>query len=143
MNSYITSVLNGSITLNDAILDLDEDIRNSFYVCSFEDFWLEVNDWYNTFGFQDKLTDKQRKDEYKYIYTNFLKYVFKNQDKILNKDNDYKKMYDYCINLRTKTQTIPESREKIVYNKMRNNWIDNLINKLLEMQELVKQYKEE
>lgn len=141
MQNYSTAVQLGQYDVQEAIVELDEVITNKFMMHCFADFYIEIHGCYDIFGFSDPLSDTQRINEYKYVYEQLLKYIFGCQDKILNKEKDYLKSYNEAIKMREKTITSTTERKKLVYQKLRNDWLDDLINGIADMLQLEKQLK--
>ena len=71
-------------------------------------------------NFKDSLSDKERINEYKYVYEQYLKYIFKNQDVILNVEKNYKRMLMEAEELRKRTSDSATERKKLVYQSLRN-----------------------
>lgn len=139
--NYSTQVQSGVLDLKAAFLELDELIQNEFVIPTFVDFWYNIDSKYQAMNFKDSLSDKERINEYKYVYEQYLKYIFKNQDTILNGEKNYKRMLREAEELRKRTSDSATERKKLVYQSLRNEWLDNLIYYLKDINNVVNQHK--
>lgn len=139
--TYASQVQNGFVDIRQAVLELDEIVQDEFVIPTFVDFWPTINNTYKSMDFKDNIDDNTRIQEYKYVYEQYLKYIFKNQDVILNREKNYKKMLLEAEELRKRTSDSATERKKLVYQYLRNLWLDNLIYYLRDINNVVMQHK--
>ena len=89
---------------------------------SFEETWFTIKQMYETMGFSDKLTDKERIEEYTYISQQLRKYVSSKQDVVLSKDT-YGDMVLVLEDLIAKAPEYSMVRKELVYGFLRDHWL--------------------
>lgn len=99
---------------------------------SFEVTWMELKQEYETLGFRDPLTDEEMIREFKDIKQNLRKYKFSHQEQILKHDT-IEEMANEVERLIGIAAEYSDSRKGIVYNFMRDHWLFNLYNTLIEI----------
>jgi len=128
--------------INSTIKELEEEITNHFILLNFEDFWHDIDTWYKNYGFTDELRDSDKIAEYKWINDQFTKYVFKHQDQLLSSSRNYKAMLDKALEQRAAKGKAIKERKDIVYYKLKNIWLEDLIAKENQIITLIEQSKE-
>ena len=96
--------------------------ENLFQVKSFEEIWFDIKQLYEAMGFSDKLTDKERIEEYTYISQQLRKYVSSKQDVVLSKDT-YGDMVLVLEDLIAKAPEYSSIRKELVYGFLRDHWL--------------------
>jgi len=102
---------------------------------AFEQTWIDMKQMYNNLGFQDPITDEMMIAEFKYIAQQLRKYKFSKQDQILDCDS-YEEMADVVEHLIGKAPEYGDNRKEIVYNFMRDHWLINMFNALVQIAEM-------
>lgn len=143
MYQYNNEVTMGRLSLDEAIIQCKEDIENEFYIETFVDFIPKIDAIYNSLPFHDNISDQERIDEYKYCYEQFQKYIRAREEEVKDKKDNFDELYKLVIKYRKDTDQTSRERKKLIYHKLRNMWLDNLIAIISEMIELIKRFKEE
>ena len=115
-------------------MGIREDFNNMFVSPSFYEMYVHLNSKYRDLDFTDKISDSERIAEYKWIAGQFNKYIGKQQVNIMKHDNriDMLKEIEELID---KTQEYGDTRKAIVYNIVRDDWLNNFANLLEVYQE--------
>lgn len=105
---------------------LDEDMRGNlqllFRAKDFRGMWSTLNAMYDELRFDDKITDNQRIDEYRWIVQQLRKYMFSKQDDILGCQS-LEDMIDKVDSLISNAAEYGEDRKHIAYNFLRDQWL--------------------
>lgn len=115
---------------------VDETIKQRvelmFQARDFESMWFAITDEYRDLGFTDSIADQDRIDEYTWITQQLRKYMFSKQDEILGCESlgDMIALIDVYIG---KAGEYGEDRKKVVYNFMRDHWLYEIRNHLVNL----------
>lgn len=115
---------------------VDEQVKQMimlmFQARDFETMWYAIKDEYTELGFTDVIPDQERVNEYKWITQQLRKYMFTKQDRILECDSvvDMVAMVDQLIG---NADEYGDERKKVVYNFMRDHWLYELRNHLVDL----------
>ena len=110
-----------------------DEIRQAFFQDpGFEQTWMDMKQEYETLGFRDKITDDEIIAEFKYIAQQLRKYKFSKQDQILSHDS-IDEMIDEIRELIGKAPEYGDTRKEIVYNFLRDHWLINMHNALVQV----------
>lgn len=113
-----------------------------FQARDFETMWYAIKDEYTDLGFTDVIPDQERVNEYKWITQQLRKYMFTKQDRILECDSvvDMVAMVDQLIG---NADEYGDERKKVVYNFMRDHWLYELRNHLVDLVEELNRQEED
>lgn len=120
--------------------ELKNQILYMFRSSDFESMWYVCKKMYENLGFTD-VTDQEKIDEYKWIVQQLRKYMFTKQDEIVNL-NDLDEMMDHVELLIGRAEEYADERKKVVYNFMRDHWLLELRNHLLQLQLMTGEFVE-
>lgn len=120
---------------------LKQGIMLMFQARDFEGMWYAIKDEYHDLGFTDDLPDQVRIDEYKWITQQLRKYMFTKQDDIMKCDS-VEAMVTMVDDLIGKAEEYGDERKKIVYNFMRDHWLYEVRNHLMNLIERINMQKE-
>lgn len=90
-------------------------------------YWQDIKRRYETMGFADKLSDRERIDEYDYITQQMNKYISRHQDQVLA-DADLERMLAEVSDMHAHAPFEGRERKMLVYFSMRDDWLRQLIN---------------
>lgn len=93
--------------------------------------WFICKATYENLGFNDA-TDQQKIDEYKWIVQQLRKYMFSKQEPIMS-CKDLETMINEVDVLISKASEYGDERKVIVYNFMRDHWLFELRNYLVQL----------
>ena len=110
---------------------LQQQILLMFRARDFESMWFVCKASYENLGFKDA-TDQQKIDEYKWIVQQLRKYMFSKQDEILG-CVDLDDMIKHVEDLIAKASEYGDERKEIAYNFMRDHWLFELRNHLVQL----------
>jgi len=102
-----------------------EDIRPAFEIPSFYDMFVLLNSKYDELDFRDNISDGERISEYKWINQQVRKYITKTKGIVLNHKHQEEMMAE-VENLISKTEDYGDSRKEIVYNILRDQFLNEL-----------------
>lgn len=102
---------------------------------AFEQTWMEMKQEYETLGFHDQITDEEMIIEFKYIAQQLRKYKFSKQDQILAHDS-IEDMLAEVENLIGKAPEYGDTRKEIVYNFLRDHWLVNMYNTMVQVMQM-------
>lgn len=117
--------------------ELDELLEEPFNVPDLAVLWPQILDCHKNMGFSIPLTDKEKGGvltdnemvrEFQWIYGQYRKYVGTKRLPLLAMRNDLNKMLLNIQDLIDKDSETPEDRTKLVYQVMRNQWLQQLWN---------------
>lgn len=97
----------------------------------FEHTWMECKNMYEILGFRDQISDEEMIKEFKYIAQQLRKYKFSKQDDVLSCDN-YEKMAECAGQMIAKAPEYGNTRAEIVYNFLRDHWLVDMYNTLIQ-----------
>ena len=103
-----------------------------FQARDFETMWYAIKDEYKDLGFVDSIDDKTRIDEYTWITQQLRKYMFSKQDEIMGCDS-LEDMVAKIDSLIGKAGEYGDERKKVVYNFMRDHWLYEVRNYLVDL----------
>lgn len=111
---------------------ISQSIMLMFQARDFETMWYAIKDEYKDLGFVDPISDQTRIDEYTWITQQLRKYMFSKQDEIMGCDSleDMVAMVDSLIG---KAGEYGDERKKVVYNFMRDHWLYEVRNYLVDL----------
>lgn len=111
---------------------ISQSIMLMFQARDFETMWYAIKDEYKDLGFVDPIDDQTRIDEYTWITQQLRKYMFSKQDEIMGCDSleDMVAMVDSLIG---KAGEYGDERKKVVYNFMRDHWLYEVRNYLVDL----------
>lgn len=110
---------------------LKQQVLLMFRARDFESMWFICKATYENLGFKDA-TDQQKIDEYKWIVQQLRKFMFSKQDAIIGcKDLDT--MIEAVDGLIADAAEYGDERKVIVYNFMRDHWLYELRNHLVQL----------
>ena len=107
--------------------DLRGVLEDASEVPSLVEFYPTLSQWYDTFGFTDQITDAQRLAEYGQILQQFKKFVGSNRRAIADLADDTDKLTKYVKDLFPGQAEYPKTRVEIVYQALRNSFINTLL----------------
>ena len=102
-----------------------EIIERAFYMPNILGYWGDIQARYNMMGFTDKLTDKDKIEEYDYITRQLNKYISSHKVQI-TKSNDLDTMLAVVEELHSKAPFEAKERKTLVYMAMRDSWLEGL-----------------
>lgn len=111
---------------------LKQRVELMFQARDFESMWFAISDEYRDLGFNGPMSDQDKIDEYTWITQQLRKYMFSKQDEILGCDSleDMIAMIDAFIG---KASEYGDDRKKVVYNFMRDHWLYEIRNHLVNL----------
>ena len=110
---------------------LKQQVLLMFQARDFESMWFICKSMYENLGFTET-TDQQKIEEYKWIVQQLRKYMFSKQEQIIScKDVD--EMIAEVDTLISKAAEYGDERKSIVYNFMRDHWLFELRNFLMQL----------
>ena len=98
-------------------------IKDLFQTPSLLGLWPICKAKYAELGFTDELTDRDKIDEYTYIYEQYKKFVFSHQAPVLKHTNNLYAMSKYVERLIGKSAEKADTRKKLVYFALRDDWL--------------------
>lgn len=107
-------------TYTDIIIKMVDEVPN------FIQQWQEIDDKYNSFRWQDKLSDRERIQEYKEINKNYKQYITNKRKEILDlidKPGQLYKELNKWIIIEPQASTRGWERWFIVYVKLYKEWL--------------------
>lgn len=110
---------------------LKQQVLLMFRARDFESMWFICKATYENLGFKDA-TDQQKIDEYKWIVQQLRKYMFSKQEPIMS-CKDLEAMINEVDVLISKASEYGDERKVIVYNFMRDHWLFELRNYLVQL----------
>ena len=107
-----------------------QQIDEMFHMADFRTMFDICNNLYSQLGFQDKLTDKERISEYKYITQQFRKYISNRYEPILACGSNLDSMISTVESWISDAPEYGDDRKSIVYNFIRDGWLISVFNGL-------------
>jgi hypothetical protein len=98
-------------------------IKDLFKTPSLLGLWPLCKAKYEELGFTDELSDRDKIDEYTYIYEQYKKFVFSHQVPVLKHSRSLYSMNEYVEELIAKTAEKADTRKKLVYFALRDDWL--------------------
>lgn len=111
---------------------ISQSIMLMFQARDFETMWYAIKDEYKDLGFVDPIDDQTRIDEYTWITQQLRKYMFSKQDEIMECDS-LEDMVAKIDSLIGKAGEYGDERKKVVYNFMRDHWLYEVRNYLVDL----------
>ena len=123
---------------------LKQQVLLMFRARDFESMWFICKATYENLGFKDA-TDQQKIDEYKWIVQQLRKYMFSKQEQIIGCET-IEAMLEQVDDLISKASEYGDERKVIVYNFMRDHWLFELRNHLVQLWQeasMIDEYEED
>lgn len=95
--------------------------------------WYDISTVIEGFGFDDKLVDKEKIEEHRYITNQLNKFIGTKQEEILVGELDIEKGIEAVRKIISDCQDVKDTRVGIVYAFMRNEWLASLLALMEEM----------
>lgn len=113
----------GRTTMNSEAEELVESFNLLFEPEDLVGMWPAIKSAYETFGFTDKISDRDKIDEYKYINTQLRKYIGSNEAKLKKNVGNWIAVSKDVQDIVAKIEDKNDDRKSIVYSYLRNSWL--------------------
>lgn len=116
--------------------EFDELMEEPFRVPDLTQVWKQIRDTYEEFGFQfplinaqcERLSDEEMIKEFQWIYGQYRKYIGTRRVPWLSLKHDPQALMDQAKNALEKDSKTPVTRAEVIYQAMRNTWLQDLWN---------------
>lgn len=118
-------------------LDIPALVEEPFNVPDLAELWPEILQCHRNMGFQIPLTDKEKGGvltdnemirEFQWIYGQYRKYIGTKKNQFLSLRGNLREMLDAIKASLEKESETPTDRTTLVYQAMRNDWLNNTWN---------------
>lgn len=117
---------------NAAFADFKQRLELAFQPRNFQAMWFTLNEKYKSLDFKDSIADSVRIQEYKYIVQQLRKYMAKCKDDILYDCDNPEEMVEKIGYLLGNGAEYGNERKEIVYNFVRDDWLIEINNYILD-----------
>lgn len=124
--------------------ELDELFREPFNVPDLAQLWSRIHGYYKDMGFRMPLTDmetgavltdNQMIDEYQWIYGQYRKFIGSHKTPWLALTDNLESMLATIKDAIEKDSKTPANRKELVYQVLRNDWLNDTWNHMAWIQE--------
>lgn len=104
--------------------ELKSQLANCFRMYDLVSMWTTIRTEYETMGFTDQLSDKEKIEEYQWINTQLNRYISKHQSE-MSKGNTLEEILDSIKSVIAKSTECTKDRKSLVYQNLRDDWLAN------------------
>ena len=115
-----------------SMLELKNNLEAAFVPRDFQSMWFALNAKYDALAFKDEITDSTRIQEYKYIVQQFRKFISGQHDAIME-CGSAEEMLALLDAMLAQATEYGKERKEIVYNFVRDDWLYELQNYIVQV----------
>lgn len=103
-----------------------KDIQDNFAVYTFTDCYFRLRALWDQYSFTDHLSDEEMIAELRKVYTDFKRYIFSKESAVMKHEHNLSSMLEVVMQLQSKTSDKAETRAELLYNALRDEWLNQL-----------------